>query len=64
MAFQSLGHILHLIQDMSVPEHTRRNVHIFFIDIAKSPYESYTDQNTKNFYEEVKKNVEELTFIN
>ncbi|MDD3098554.1 MAG: hypothetical protein PHU82_01880, partial [Candidatus Pacebacteria bacterium] len=38
MAFKSLGHVLHLIQDMSVPEHTRQNVHIFFIDSANSPY--------------------------
>ncbi|MDD5760730.1 MAG: lamin tail domain-containing protein [Candidatus Pacebacteria bacterium] len=64
MAFKSLGHILHLIQDMSVPEHTRRNVHIFFVDIANSPYEAYTDQSIKSFYEGVKKNLEGLTFLN
>ena len=40
-AFIALGHILHLIQDMSVPEHTRQNVHIFLLPSATSPLENY-----------------------
>lgn len=57
-AFNALGHILHLIQDMSVPEHTRQNVHIFFIPNAGSPYESYTAKNNKDFYGQTRKSIE------
>jgi len=55
-----LGHILHLIQDMSVPEHTRQNVHIFFIPNAGSPYEAYTAKSNKDFYKQTRKSVESL----
>ncbi len=64
MAFESLGHILHLIQDMSVPEHTRENVHIFFIESANSPYELYAAKSNKDFYEQTRKGVQDLKFIN
>jgi hypothetical protein len=60
IAFKSLGHILHLIQDMSVPEHTRQNVHIFFIDSANSPYELYAAKDSKSFYKQIKNNTEGL----
>ncbi len=49
-AFETLGHILHLIEDMSVPEHTRENAHISFIDQATSYYENYTDRLDDDFY--------------
>jgi len=57
-AFNALGHILHLIQDMSVPEHTRQNVHIFFIPNAGSPYESYTAKSNTDFYRQTRKSIE------
>lgn len=60
MAFKSLGHVLHLIQDMSVPEHTRQNVHIFFIDSANSPYELYAAKDSKSFYKQIKNNIKGL----
>ena len=59
-ALNALGHILHLIQDMSVPEHTRQNVHIFFIESANSPYEVYSAKNNKDFYEQTRKSIENL----
>lgn len=61
MAFKSLGHILHLIQDLSVPEHTRANVHIFFINSANSPYELYTAQSVKSFYTRTEEQVKNLS---
>lgn len=56
-AFESLGRILHLIQDMSVPEHTRENVHLFFIDNATSYYENYAASIEKNLYSKIYQNV-------
>lgn len=38
-AFYTLGHILHLIEDMAVPEHTRNDAHA-----DGSPYEEYADR--------------------
>jgi hypothetical protein len=38
-AMFALGHVIHLIEDMSVPDHTRNDAHI-----ADSPYELYTDR--------------------
>lgn len=40
-SFKALGHVMHLVQDMSVPAHTRDDMH--FIE----PYESYTDNKIK-----------------
>ena len=46
-ALEVLGHILHLIQDMSVPPHTRNDDHLAGRD--DSPYEIYTkDFNVGN----------------
>lgn len=59
-AFNALGHILHLIQDMSVPEHTRQNVHISFIGSINSPYEVYSAKSNKDFYEQTRKSIENL----
>jgi len=41
-AFYGLGHILHLIEDMSVPAHSRNDHHIM-----GDPYEQWAGQNTK-----------------
>ncbi len=36
-AFRALGHVLHLLEDMSVPEHSRNDPHMM-----SSPYEQFT----------------------
>lgn len=46
---QGLGHILHLIEDASVPDHTRNDPHPPYFGIDASPYEGWTkkfDQST------------------
>ncbi len=43
MAIFTLGHILHLIEDKTVPDHTRNDPHP-----GDSPYELYTEQFTLN----------------
>lgn len=40
-AFYALGHILHLMEDTTVPDHTRNDAHA-----DGSPYEDYTNQYT------------------
>ncbi|MBI2025543.1 lamin tail domain-containing protein, partial [Candidatus Kaiserbacteria bacterium] len=45
----ALGHILHLVEDMSVPDHTRNDPHPEFAETAfggPSPYESFASQFT------------------
>jgi len=49
-AFESLGHVLHLIQDMSMPSHTRANIAIPFLKSTVDPYEVYTNRTDINFY--------------
>ena len=45
-AFLALGHVLHLLEDMAVPDHTRNDTHP-----GDSPYESYCSQFTvDNFF--------------
>ena len=47
-SFTALGQIMHLLQDMSVPLHTRNDAHIFpLFDIQKNywTYETYTKNN-------------------
>jgi len=41
-AWYGLGHILHLIEDMTVPAHSRNDHHVF-----GDPYESWAQANTK-----------------
>jgi hypothetical protein len=38
-AFKALGHLIHLVQDVGVPAHTRGDLHI------SDPYEKYTNKN-------------------
>jgi hypothetical protein len=40
---ESLGHILHLLEDATVPAHTRNDVHLPIFDMD-SPYEEWTKQ--------------------
>lgn len=42
-SFEILGHVVHLIQDMSVPAHTRDDMHVPYVD--GEPYELYTKNN-------------------
>lgn len=44
-AFIALGHTLHLLEDMAVPDHTRNDTHAPIIGVDdSSPYESYATQ--------------------
>ncbi|MCR4283758.1 MAG: lamin tail domain-containing protein [Parcubacteria group bacterium] len=47
-AFIALGHILHLVEDVSVPAHTRGDTHADIHGDTKDPYEIYA-QNYTNF---------------
>src|SRR3989344_7377088 len=40
-AFIAMGHILHLIEDASVPDHTRNDTHADLFGDPGSPYEDY-----------------------
>ncbi len=42
-AFRGIGHIIHLVEDVSVPAHTRADLHVPVLD--NEPYESYTNKN-------------------
>lgn len=42
-SFKALGHLIHLVQDMAVPAHTRDDMHMPSIDTE--PYEAYTHNN-------------------
>ena len=55
-ALESLGHILHLIQDMSVPPHTRNDDHISGRD--DSPYETYTSSFNKDNIKDISSSLE------
>jgi len=48
-AYRTLGYILHLVQDMSVPDHTRNDPHppLGVVGERGSPYEEYTEQFTR-----------------
>ena len=45
-SFEILGHVVHLIQDMSVPAHTRDDMHVPYVD--GEPYELYTKNNWRS----------------
>ncbi len=46
-AFFALGHVLHLVQDASVPDHTRNDPHPSYED-GGSPYENWTQKFSLN----------------
>lgn len=46
-AYIALGHIIHLIEDMTVPDHTRDDAHPPVAGMG-SPYESWTTRFNKN----------------
>ena len=45
-SFEALGHLVHLVQDMSVPAHTRDDMHVPYVD--GEPYEAYTSKEIRN----------------
>lgn len=45
-AFIALGHILHLVEDLSVPDHTRNDTHADLYGDPGSPYEKYSKEYT------------------
>jgi hypothetical protein len=47
--FYALGHIVHLIQDMAQPQHTRNDVHPNFFPPKKSWMETYIDHLAEAF---------------
>ncbi len=47
-AFESLGYILHLIEDMSVPDHTRNDSHPHVAGDPGSPYEEWAKAYTNS----------------
>jgi len=44
-AYYALGHVLHLLEDMAVPEHTRNDTHP-----NDSPYENYSTRFTRDTF--------------
>jgi len=48
-ALKALGHTLHLLQDASVPDHTRNDPHPPILDLG-SPYEHWTKRFTKDTF--------------
>lgn len=65
-AFYALGHILHLIQDASVPDHTRQNPHIGFIPGIASHYEEFAsafcDSSWNDFWSKIKNQITTPSF--
>ncbi len=37
----ALGHVLHLLEDKAVPDHTRNDAHLSYMEDERSPYEMY-----------------------
>lgn len=53
--FRSLGQVMHLIADSSVPAHVRNDIHVFpltlpiiGIEVGKQTYESWSKKNARN----------------
>ena len=46
-AYLGLGHILHLIEDMGVPDHTRNDPHPGILWWSSSPYENWAKEKNK-----------------
>jgi len=46
--FRGIGQIMHLVQDMSVPAHTRNDAHLSFLDFGGDDYELWAKINIKD----------------
>jgi hypothetical protein len=55
-AFVALGHVLHLIEDMSVPEHTRNDTHVSNPG-TESPYEDWAEKYNQSNKDEISKDL-------
>jgi len=51
-SFKALGHVLHILADMTVPAHTREDVHV----MPKDSYEDYVKNNWNKIYPNLKYN--------
>lgn len=49
-AFLALGHVLHLLEDSSVPEHTRNDTHIAGNHHTNSPYEDWAKKFARSTF--------------
>lgn len=56
-AFIALGHILHLIQDGSVPEHTRNDTHLPGSPETESPYEEWAERYNQEHTDQISENL-------
>lgn len=65
-AFIALGHILHLVEDLSVPDHTRDDTHADLFGDPGSPYEKYSQEytNSNQGRLNIAENLENKDFIN
>src|SRR3989344_7267873 len=63
-AFTALGHILHLIEDASVPDHTRDDTHADLYGDPGSPYEKYSKEYTNFNNLGIAENLKSKNFIN
>lgn len=45
--FRALGDVLHLVEDMAQPQHTRNDPHLFNGSLDKQAFEHYTDARAK-----------------
>jgi len=46
--FRGIGQVMHLVQDMSVPAHTRNDAHLSFLDFGGDDYELWAKNNIKD----------------
>lgn len=49
-AYKDLGHILHLVEDLAVPAHTRQDTHFDVLGDPGEPYEKWAKNNTDLSY--------------
>lgn len=63
-AFIALGHVLHLLEDASVPDHTRDDTHADLFGDPGSPYEKYTKNYTNSNKLNLAENLKNTSFFN
>lgn len=63
-AFVALGHVLHLVEDASVPDHTRDDTHADLFGDAGSPYEKYSREYTNSNKLNLVENLKNSSYIN
>ena len=63
-AFIALGHVLHLLEDASVPDHTRDDTHADLFGDPGSPYEKYSKEYTNSHKLNLAENLKNTNFVN